>query len=821
LANSQGPSARPHGPQLITLYDSVARPIAKLHPATDWDAVTFGPHAEGDDKGAFKLWSPGVVATGTDRSNEAVQYVSAWVADLDKMTAAEVQTTLDTVRMFGIRFAAYTTHTHMQPDPKAKGAIGPKWRLVIPYAVPIAVEAHTHVWHALKDLFAPKLDPQCKDCSRQYYIPSCRVGAERELIELDPTCPLFDVSPIAESAPDPEAERPREHLNLSRVLTDAQRAAAVDAIANYYPEQGRNELALALGGAFAIEGVRTEDVEFCVGYGAAAGGALEPNKHANSAVYSAINRAEGGETKGWPTVAELLGEHGAAALRGAIQSRIYVADKVAMLKFPKSTPAVQKVNGVPAPAEDPDDPAAAYWEAQRLPENITDAGLADQLAEMHAHRLRWCEARKAWFGWNGRRWVAEDGTAQATQLVFNLSREIQNLALQIDDHDRRKRVLGQAMAYEGAKHAAGALTALRTFPEMRVRAPDLDRDDHLLNCENGVVDLRTGDVATHDPALLMTKCTGVDYVPGARSELWEGYLEDLTGGDAGLRGYLQRAAGMSLWGYPVEKAFFFLWGVPDSGKSRFLDALRAALGSYAAVAGFDTWLQRNQAGGNRGDLVSLAGCRLVVSSEVRPNAKLDSELVKAVTGGDTLKHSAKYLDEIEFKPTFTLWWAANDRPRVRADDSGFWSRARVVGCQTAVPKERQNKRLAELWERPEHAQAILAWLVKGCLAWRSQGLGSCPAVEAEIKAYRESQDPTAEFWSDCGVEAAPAGSFVLRTSLWERWRDWAQSNGGDATRFIQRSDLFQKACERFGATEGAIRGKRGFKGLQIMCGVNA
>jgi hypothetical protein len=346
-------------PQLITLYDSVARPIAKLHPATDWAEVTFGPHKEGDDKDAFPLWSPGVVPVGEGRLNEAVQYVSAWVADLDKMTAAEVQATLDTVRMFGIRFAAYTTHTHMQPDPKAKGAIGPKWRLVIPYAVPIAVDAHAHVWLALAALFAPKLDPQCKDCSRQYYIPSCRVGAERELIELDPTCPLFDVSPIAESAPDPEAERPKAHLNLTRALTDAQRAAAVDAIANYYPEQGRNELALALGGAFAIEGVRTEDIEFCVGYGAAAGGALEPNKHANSAVYSAINRADGDDTKGWPTVAEHLGEHGAAALQAAIRKPTLRVDTSAL---PGATPIQVQVKNTAnawAKSTDPEKTAAS------------------------------------------------------------------------------------------------------------------------------------------------------------------------------------------------------------------------------------------------------------------------------------------------------------------------------------------------------------------------------------------------------------------------------------------------------------------------------
>jgi hypothetical protein len=36
-----------------------------------------------------------------------------------------------------------------------------------------------------------------------------------------------------------------------------------------------------------------------------------------------------------------------------------------------------------------------------------------------------------------------------------------------------------------------------------------------------------------------------------------------------------------------------------------------------------------------------------------------------------------------------------------------------------------------LWREPEHAKAILAWAVSGCLAWQRDGLGSCVAVDAE------------------------------------------------------------------------------------------
>jgi putative DNA primase/helicase len=449
---------------------------------------------------------------------------------------------------------------------------------------------------------------------------------------------------------------------------------------------------------------------------------------------------------------------------------------------------------------------------------LTDAGIADAAAKQHSGRLRYCEARKKWLSWNGRHWSVEDGEAVALQTVFELSRQLQHQALTIEDHDRRKRFLNQAMAYEGAQKAGGALSALKTVPVMRTSVAALDADPHLLNCANGIVDLRRGTLTAHDPDRMMTRCTGVEYISDARSDLWERFVDNLTNGDSELRDYVQRAVGMSLWGYPVEKAFFFLWGVPDSGKSRFLDALQAALGSYVAIAAFTTWLQQTHTGGNRGDLVTLAGARIVVSSEVREQAKLDAELVKSVTGGDTLKAAAKYENEVEIRPSFTLWWAANHRPRVRADDSGFFGRARVIGCKTPVPKQQQDPTLAARWREPEHAKAILAWLIDGCLKWQRDGLGTCASVDGEVRAYRDSQDPTTEFWTD-RVEAGGPSDFVPRTALWNAWAAWTSENGGDGAQWVKQRELYQKALERFPhAEEHKRHGTRGFCGLRLTMG---
>src|SRR5688572_19911770 len=53
-----------------------------------------------------------------------------------------------------------------------------------------------------------------------------------------------------------------------------------------------------------------------------------------------------------------------------------------------------------------------------------------------------------------------------------------------------------------------------TESEIAVVPDDLDTDPFLLNCTNGTLDLRTGQLLVHDPAQLITKVTAAAHHPG-------------------------------------------------------------------------------------------------------------------------------------------------------------------------------------------------------------------------------------------------------------------------------------------------------------------
>jgi putative DNA primase/helicase len=341
---------------------------------------------------------------------------------------------------------------------------------------------------------------------------------------------------------------------------------------------------------------------------------------------------------------------------------------------------------------------------------------------------------------------------------------------------------------------------------------ELDADPFILNAKNGTIDLKTGELREHRKSDLITRSTGLNYEFGAKSELWDEVLDTACGGDKELATYLQHVAGYSLLGVPLERAFFFLHGPPGTAKSTILDALHAAMGGYAESSDFDTWLLKPQVGGNRGDLVRLAGARLVTSSEAKPGSKWDEGIIKKITGGDLLTFAAKYENDVTFKPSFSLLFAANDAPSAREDDDGFWVRMKRIPLTHQIPLEKQDKHLKLRLQKPKHARAILYWAVKGCVAYlHDKAFPSCSAVENSTAEYRADLDHFATFLAD-RVEFDP-DYFVTRKDLRTAYENWGKEVG---RKVLLEAKAIAKKLRARGCSDGSPRhGYQTWNGCQL------
>jgi putative DNA primase/helicase len=444
----------------------------------------------------------------------------------------------------------------------------------------------------------------------------------------------------------------------------------------------------------------------------------------------------------------------------------------------------------------------------------TDDGNARRLVESFGDDLRYDRNRRGWVVWDGVRW-APDGAFEVERRARAVARAITSEANANTDPEQAR--LGRRWAHTSqSKARIDAMVALaRSDDGIGVTTDGFDRDPWMLNCANGVVDLRTGELVASNRELLCSKMTPVTYHPGARSEVWDQFIASACKNNPELIGFLQRAAGYTLTGVTDEEIFLILFGPGGAGKSSVVEALKGALGDYSTTAAFDTFLERRHSGGPRNDIAQLAGSRMVTSSEVDETRKIASALVKNLTGSDTVNARFLYSEAFSFRPQFTLWLVANKAPKVPHDDSGLWRRILAVPFTHVPDTAERDLRLKAKLLAPDTQSAVLAWAVQGALDWQRDGLQVPEVVLNATTTYRESHDPLAGF---IGSEAMlDVAGWVATADLMDTHAKWLvdHPNCEELSAKAMSTELTRRECvpvtkKRNGKTV------RGWAGIRLL-----
>ncbi|MFX9457910.1 hypothetical protein ABTO37_19210, partial [Acinetobacter baumannii] len=96
--------------------------------------------------------------------------------------------------------------------------------------------------------------------------------------------------------------------------------------------------------------------------------------------------------------------------------------------------------------------------------------------------------------------------------------------------------------------------------EFFVRAHRFDSDPYVLNCANGVLDLRTLELLPHAPHFFCTRITRAPFQPDAEAPTWERFLCEIFNGDTELIAYIARVCGLACVGENRYHQLFILYG---------------------------------------------------------------------------------------------------------------------------------------------------------------------------------------------------------------------------------------------------------------------
>lgn len=374
---------------------------------------------------------------------------------------------------------------------------------------------------------------------------------------------------------------------------------------------------------------------------------------------------------------------------------------------------------------------------------------------------------------------------KTSNLVHDAVREF--LKMKVDDYRAEQRD-GQASLWKAAlthRFVAGVLGLAMNMNGVLADPSELDHGPDLVNCRNGVLDLRTGMVNRHNPGGLLTKQAGAAYEPGARSTTWEALLEAVP---LDVQPWLQLRFGQALSGWS-EDSLVLTVGGGSNGKSAFMAAILRAFGSYAGLISHRVLLQANSSQ-HPTELMDLRGMRLALLEETPEEGNLDPHQLKAVVGTPYITARRMRQDSITFKATHSLFINTNHYPLVSTTDHGTWRRlvATRFPFTFVTPGDAQELRAGERWgdpdlksriERdPDLPAAVLAWVVQGARRWyekRARLHTLPPSVRESTTEWRADSDVGYQF-ADQYLELAPH-HLIPSSYLTEKFNEFLEAQG--------------------------------------------
>lgn len=426
--------------------------------------------------------------------------------------------------------------------------------------------------------------------------------------------------------------------------------------------------------------------------------------------------------------------------------------------------------------------AAAGATSDPLPgEPFTELGAARRLAAVHGSRLRYVPRWRSWLVWDGTRWL-EDGTGYASECAKDIVRMMTQWASDIADAESAKASAKAARSMERSRSVSGVLTLAGTEPGIALEPESLDADPWLVNCANGVFDLRTGELGPHDPALNLTKLARGCYDPAAAHPELDAFLLRIQP-DGEMRAFLQRLFGYSLLGKVVEHVLPIFWGSGGNGKGALIATVSFAAGDYASAADRKLLIDRGES--HPTGVADLFGLRLVFCSETDQGVHLAEATMKVLTGGDEIKARRMRENFWRFMPSHTVIMLTNHKPVVRGDDNGVWRRLRLVPFTVEIGeaeklKYRQDHGGQEV-EAVLQAEAdgVLTWMLDGYAMWCKDGLADPAPVKAATAAYRMDSNAMQRWMDQCCVVGEHY--YAVASELFASWGKWCAEQGEPCT----------------------------------------
>jgi putative DNA primase/helicase len=319
-----------------------------------------------------------------------------------------------------------------------------------------------------------------------------------------------------------------------------------------------------------------------------------------------------------------------------------------------------------------------------------------------------------------------------------------------------------------------------------IRLPEFLKEP-LLNCRNGMLDLRTGKLLPHDPSYFSSQQIPVDWDPGATCPAYEAWLPTVLPGEQ--TDDLEESASLMLDPSRTPGKAVFLFGPSHSGKSTFLRVMTAIAGAPENTSA----VTLHQLSDDKFAAANLYRVMLNVAADLSSKHVADLSLFKMMSGEDPVHANRKYGKEFQFTNQALFAFSANELPTVSEASRAYANRMKPFEFPYSFAGR----------EDPSIEDRIMTELpgilVRWVAAWqRYTARGGYLPTDASVMREFETRSDRVALWvsEKCTVHADAAGRLVgpdqgtKKTTLHEMFKAWAKdedtSGSMSARKFVER-----------------------------------
>lgn len=742
----------------------------------------FSVFQERATKEAVSLWSPARFVEGGKRSIANTIEVCAITLDFDNGT--DWTDFIDEWKSKGYAFWVHNTYSHTEEKPK--------WRAVFPLLDPCPKEEWSVVWERAASLIGHNAcDVSASDASRMYWLPGKPLNSPKEAHKFLPFDGDFidwrDLLP--EEEPEQVASKPQQTQSMSRG-SSATYSSGLSPNDDFDNRASWDELLVGWDIVKTVDGLthwtrpgkKEKTTSATTGYRATLGGERMYVFSSNAGLPTSTYLKKS-------FLYALLNHNGDVSKSAAdLASRGYGERSMMPSKAKVSSSVIEQI-GVDSNVD---------WDFETM---FTDLGNARRFVADWGDDLRYVVESKNWAKWTGKRWQIGDlSSASIQELAIKSAATFAESNVNYADNNTRLQIIKWSQKSVSSGKLKSCIELASNM--LAVSLNDFDNHPSLLNTQDGIVNVDTGELMPHDKTKLMCQITNCGYkVVGGSPVVFAQFLGKVIP-DNDTRLFLLKWLGYGFTGYTHDQTFLFSYGASGAnGKSTLFNLIEWMAGSYATTMDQAAIMTNKGFNSNTYELAKLVSKRWVTVAEIG-DGRFNEQLLKVLTGGDLMTARQVYEKAVEFQPVLKLAMFGNHKPII-SQEASTWRRVRLIDFNVTIPEEERDAKLGE--KLREEASIILSYLIGAYRLSKKDGMKPSEIMTKDAEEYKEENNILQLFFDE-KLRFSKVASVMVST-LHKEYLEWARERNAtlyNPTSFgrIISTPLLQLGCTKRRTNEG-------------------